>query len=478
MNSPVRFGTDGWRGRIAYDFTFENVARAARAMAETFRERSPKLDMMIVGHDRRFLSRAFAQTAATIYASADYDVLLAETYLPTPVLSWATKHMPGVAAATVITASHNPPSWNGFKIKEPFGGSAPPTTTRSIEEKIVGMTDADSFPPMEAEFENASRAGAITPFNPWPKYVRSMLKQVDVKTIKKAKLKIAVDTMFGAASNHYSKLLRSIGVDVEALHEDDNPGFCGVAPEPIAKNLLEIASLVKRKKLRCGLATDGDSDRLGAIDEKGNYFTTQQILSLVYWHMLRHRKKHWSIARSVSTTRMVDLVASRVGQRCYETPVGFKYIAEKMVAGDAQIGGEESGGIGIIDHIPERDGILTGLLLLEIIAVTGKGLKANYDELCREERPYYFTRLDLHITKDQMESAMSRLNQRPPGAWDGRKVKTPLMIDGFKYYLEDGAWILIRPSGTEPIFRLYAEAETQKAADHLVDVARRFVVGT
>jgi phosphomannomutase/4-hydroxy-L-threonine phosphate dehydrogenase PdxA len=475
--TEIKFGTDGWRALIARDYTFDNVALVSHAVAETMKEKAPDRKKMVVGYDRRFLSRAFAEATAAVFASHGYEALLAETFLPTPAISWAAKNEPGVAGATMITASHNPPDWNGYKFKETFGGSARPELTKEFEKRIVALAGKTGPAPTREEYEKLAKAGKIRPYNPRERYFDAVRKMIDVDLIRKSKARIGLDVMYGAASGHYVELLRSVGVEALEIHGDDNPGFGGTPPEPIGKNLTELCALVKKNRFACGLATDGDADRLGAVDEEGNYFTTQQILSVVYWHMLRNRGKRWSIARSASTTRMVDLIAARAGFKAHETPVGFKYIADKMVNGEAQIGGEESGGIGILDHNPERDGPLTGLLLLEIVAATGKGLKAIYDDLCREERPYYFVRHDLHLSEAQAETAVGKLKSAPPKSWDGRPVETLSLIDGHKFYLADGGWVLIRKSGTEPIFRLYAEAESEAASQKLVDAARKFVEG-
>ncbi|HLG20395.1 MAG TPA: phosphoglucomutase/phosphomannomutase family protein [Bdellovibrionota bacterium] len=471
----IKFGTDGWRALIARDFTFETVTRVAHAVAAALHESAPDKKRMIVGHDRRFLSREFAQTVATVYANEGYEVLLAPSFLPTPALSWAAKNEPGVVGATVITASHNPAAWNGFKFKEPFGGSAHPKTTKAFETKIAELGAKSFAAPTSEDFDRAAKSGKIRTYQPLEQYLEAVKKLIDLDRIRKAKLRVGLDVMHGAASGHLASLLRSNGVEVTELHGEDNPGFRGVPPEPIEKNLMELCAAVAKNDWACGLATDGDADRLGAVDEDGSYFSTQQILSVAYWHMLQNRKKKWSIARSVSTTRMVDLVAKRAGQKCFETPVGFKFIAEKMVNGEAQIGGEESGGIGIIDHLPERDGLLTALLLLELVATAGKGLRAVYDDLCKAERPYYFTRNDIHLTVEQARSVVRRLTENPPDRWQGRPVETLSKLDGFKFYLRDGSWILIRPSGTEPIFRIYAEAESLPASEQLTAEAKKFV---
>jgi len=470
----IKFGTDGWRGIIALDFTFENVALVATAVARVMKKIQPNDDTMIVGYDRRFFSREFAQTAACIYAQHGFKVLISEHYVPTPALSWTVKNTPNTAGGTMITASHNPYSWNGFKFKEKFGGSASIEMTKKFEAELENLSPVVA--PMSDEFNALVAKKQITIFNPMEKYIQAVIQQVDVDAIRNAKFNVGVDAMYGAGSTHFRKLLESLGVTVTEIHAEENPFFGHTPPEPVEKNLNELSDLIKAKNLDCGLATDGDADRLGAIDEHGTSFTTQKILSVVYWHMLTNKKKSWSISRSVSTTRLVDLIAKARGFKCFETPVGFKNIAQEMVKGNAQIGGEESGGIGIVDHVMERDGLFTGLLLLELMAKTGKKLAAIYKDLCQEIRPYEFIRMDLHVPAETMKKAMDKLSKNTPKEWMGRKVETLLTIDGFKFYMEDGSWILIRPSGTEPIFRLYAEAETLDITQKLLDNVKAYVL--
>lgn len=473
--AKIKFGTDGWRGIIASDFTFENVALVATAVARVMKKIQPNDTTMIVGFDRRFFSREFAQTAACVYAEHGFKVLISENYVPTPALSWTVKNTPNCAGGTMLTASHNPYSWNGFKYKEKFGGSASNEMTKQFENEMDTIVSIGAVP-MGEKFVELVKDKKITIFNPMETYFNAVLKQVDVDAIRNAKFKVGVDAMYGAGSNHFRKLLESIGVQVTEIHAAENPFFAGTPPEPVEKNLTELSALIRDQKLDCGLATDGDADRLGAIDEFGNSFTTQKILSVTYWHMLKNKNKPWNISRSVSTTRLVDLIAAKYGKKCFETPVGFKNIAQEMVKGNAQFGGEESGGIGIVDHVMERDGLFTGLLLLELMAKTGKKLAAIYKDLSAEIRPYEFTRMDLHVPAEVMVKAMTKLSKNTPTVWMGRKVETLLTMDGFKFYMEDGSWILIRPSGTEPIFRLYSEAETLEASQKLLEEVKSYVL--
>ncbi|MEZ4819441.1 MAG: hypothetical protein R3A45_05950 [Bdellovibrionota bacterium] len=306
-------------------------------------------------------------------------------------------------------------------------------------------------------------------------YKRTILGLVDTQRIKNAQFSVAVDAMYGAGSHYFKEILESLNVTVTEMHAEENPNFGGIAPEPVEKNLQDLAKLVKKGGFSCGFATDGDGDRLGAIDSDGQSFTTQMILSSVYWHMLANKGKKWNIARSVSTTNMVDLIARKYGQECIETPVGFKFIAQAMVDGQAQIGGEESGGVGIVDYIPERDGIFTALVLLEMMATEKKSLGQIYQMICEQVRPYQFVRLDLDLPQEKMQQTMQRLQQDSPSHWGNREVARLQNIDGFKYYMKDGSWLLIRPSGTEPVFRLYAEAEDQHACHDLLKTVRTFI---
>lgn len=474
--SQIKFGTDGWRGLIAKDFTFENVTLVATAAAMVMKEKLPAKKTILVGYDCRFLSFEFAQCVATVFAKHGYTALIANEPMPTPVFSWCAKHYEDAAGAVVMTASHNPATWNGFKFKEIFGGSASPETTKAFEKKIVEIKATVSGYPSDEEFRQYEAAGKIKTVSPMSEYLVAIKKIVDVEAIRKSKFKIAIDTMYGSGSGHFQALLESIGVEVKSFHAEKNPGFGGTPPEPVEQNLRELCAFVASSKFSGGFASDGDADRLGAVDEHGTYFSTQKILSVVYWHMLVNRKKSWSIARSASTTKMVDLIAKKYGQVCYETPVGFKYIAEKIVEGKAQIGGEESGGIGIVDHIPERDSFLTALLLLELMATAKKGLAAVYADVCQEIRAYEFIRLDMHVPQDVMTRSMKRLQSAPPKEWNGREVETLSTLDGYKFYMTDGSWLLIRPSGTEPIFRLYADTESLVESQKLVDAAKTFVM--
>ncbi|MCB0326340.1 MAG: hypothetical protein KDD52_01865 [Bdellovibrionales bacterium] len=475
MNKPtIKFGTDGWRGVIAQDFTFENLTYMSHAVAKVCKKKYKDRNRIYIGYDRRFLSQDFARHCACIFAEHGFTVVWSQQYMPTPILSWATKQDSRSVGSIVITASHNPPTWNGFKFKEIFGGSAFKETTDEFEAALDFSMEHKIF--TSEKFDDLVKNEKIQFFDLKDQYIESVLNLVDIDLIRKSQFSVGIDPMHGSGSHILAEILEKIGVQCHEIHNNENPCFGGRNPEPIEENLRDLSALVRDQKLDAGFATDGDADRLGAIDEKGNSFTTQMILSSVYWHMLKHRKKAWNISRSVSTTKMVDLLADAYGQKCFETPVGFKNIAKNMVEGRAHIGGEEAGGIGFDGHIPERDSIATALMLLEMMAMSGKKLQECYSEICREIRPYQFVRLDVHAHPEIMGKALSVLKQDPPQSWDGRQVDHIQDIDGLKFYLKDGSWILVRPSGTEPIFRLYAEAESLSAANDLVRAIETFVL--
>lgn len=472
----IRFGTDGWRAIIAKDFTFDNLARVAYGVARYLKQKHPERKNMYVGFDRRFLSEEFAQMVASIYAFEGFDVFLTKTYCPTPVLSFKANQDPKAIGATIITASHNPPIYNGFKFKEFYGCSALQATTDGFEKAIEEVVDFSV--PCEKVFQGYLKNNKIKRVDLMDTYRTALFKHIDTQKIKKAGFRVAVDCMYGSGSMFFREILESLDIETLEIHAEENPGFCGVAPEPVEKNLKILSNIVKEHHLSCGFATDGDGDRLGAVDEHGNAFTTQMILSCVYWHWLKNKKKPWNIARSVSTTKMVDLIAEKYGQICIETPVGFKYIADQMVQGKAQIGGEESGGVGIEGYIPERDGIFTALMLLELMAFEEKSLHEIYAQICEEIRPYQFVRLDLHVENEIMVASMKRLQDNPPNQWLDREIDWIQTIDGFKFYMKDGSWLLIRPSGTEPVFRIYAEAENLQACHMLTQTAKHWIEAT
>ncbi|MDD2365560.1 MAG: phosphoglucomutase/phosphomannomutase family protein [Desulfuromonadaceae bacterium] len=448
----IKFGTDGWRGVIAKEFTFENLSRVAQATMDYLNREGLGNRGIVIGHDRRFLSRDFAKRVAEIAAGNDIHVRLTEDYAPTPAVSWAVRET-GSGAGIMITASHNPPEYNGFKIKESFGGSALPVTTKIIEE-IVAYNLVNERRVLALSYSEALNKGYIELFDPSEGYFHQLSRYVDLELIKKSGVKVVVDSMYGAGCGYISRLLP----DVKEIHNIENPSFGGRPPEPISQNLAELSALLKTGEYGVGLALDGDADRIGAVDENGDFFSSHYIFTVILRHLIDHKKLTGAVVKTVSTTRMIDLLADKFGLELLETPIGFKHICELMLEQDVLMGGEESGGLGVKGHLPERDGILLGLLLMEVIAANGKGLRQLLDETMNDIGHFFYQRIDRHIDDADKERLIEKLRSHPPTEIDGHQVVSTNFSDGFKFIFKNGDWLLIRPSGTEPLLRLYSEA--------------------
>ena len=461
----IKFGTDGWRGIIARDFTFDNLSMVAQATMDYLNRDGSGYKGVVIGYDRRFLSRDFARRVAEVAAGNGIRVLLTDGYAPTPAVSWAVKES-GAGAGIMITASHNPPEYNGFKVKECFGGSARPSTTKLLEE-IVAFNTANDRRVVAISFEEAVKKEMIEIFDPCVGYFRQIGRYVDLELIARAKIPAVVDPMYGAGSGFLPRLLAGI----DEIHTIENPLFGGKAPEPIGEHLAELSSLLRGGKYRVGLALDGDADRIGAVDENGDFFSSHCIFTVILRHLIEHKQLRGGVVKTVSTTRMVDLLARKYDLPLFETPIGFKHICELMLTEDILMGGEESGGLGVKGHIPERDGILLGLLLLEAVAVSGKGLRRLLDETMDEIGHFSYRRIDRRIDPGVREQLIARLNAQPPAEIDGRSVAATNFSDGFKFIFENGDWLLIRPSGTEPVLRLYSEAGSPEQVDRLLRAA-------
>ncbi|HXE96354.1 MAG TPA: phosphoglucomutase/phosphomannomutase family protein [Dongiaceae bacterium] len=448
----IKFGTDGWRGVIARDFTFENLSLVAQATMDYLNREGLGNKGVVIGYDRRFLSRDFARRVAEIAAGNGIHVRLTEDYAPTPAVSWAVRET-GSGAGVMITASHNPPEYNGFKIKEAFGGSALPATTGILEE-IVAYNRENNRRVISVPYDEALKKGTIELFDPCEGYFHQISRYVDLDLIARSGIRALVDPMFGAGSGFIPRLLPG----VDEIHNIENPSFGGVPPEPIGQHLQELSALLKSGKYLVGLALDGDADRIGAVDENGDFFSSHCIFVVILRHLIEHKKLSGAVVKTVSTTRMVDLLAEKFGLELFETPIGFKHICELMLERDILMGGEESGGLGVKGHIPERDGILLGLLLLEAVAVSGKGLRQMLDEIMDDIGHFYYQRIDRRIEDTSKAKLIAQLASDPPTVIDGQRVVATNFSDGFKFIFESGDWLLIRPSGTEPVLRLYSEA--------------------
>lgn len=470
------FGTDGWRGVISREVTFESIRAVAQAALDAFPPE--QLDRgVLVGFDRRFLSDRYAAEVAAVVAGNGRPCGLAGDYLPSPVLAHAVKAR-GAGLGIVVTASHNPPEWSGLKFKEPFGGSAAPETTARIE-RAADARAARGEAPRVADLARAKADGRVRALDPWPAYEAALWRLVDHEAIRGASavwgrpLRVVVDAMHGAAAGHLARLLRQCGAEVVELRAEWNPGFGGVNPEPVAKNLAPLAEAVRREGAAAGFACDGDADRVGAVDSTGRFVSSHEILALLLDDLAGRQGLRGRVVKTVSTTRMVDRLAARYGCPVTETPIGFKYICAEMLEGDVLIGGEESGGIGLAAHLPERDGMLNALLLAALVARAGRPLEAVLGDLEARVGPFAYERVDLEIEPEQRAEVALRLARADVPRLDGTAVVDRHARDGYKFLLEDDAWLLVRPSGTEPVLRIYAEAATPERVAALLAAGRR-----
>ncbi len=447
--TQIKFGTDGWRAIIGQDYTYENVGLVLQGFCDV-QASLGKTGVVIIGYDRRFCGKQFAEHAAEVLLANGFEVWLSQDYCPTPGVSWMVKHN-NALAGVVITASHNPFQWNGVKFKEGYGGSASPEYCKKIEEQIIANQQKKvKWVTMQAGLEN----GKLKYFDPNEAYLNQLASFVDIALIKKAKLKIVVDSLYGAGAGFIKKIL---GDQILEIRNENNPGFNGINPEPIDKNMQLTFETVLKNKADLALVTDGDADRIGAVDEQGVYVNSHQIFSLLLRHLVQVKKLRGDVVKTVSTTQMVTNMAKKFELPLHETPIGFKFICEKFLATQPLIGGEESGGIGVAAHVYERDGLLNGLLLAEIVAHHGKPLSQIIADLQKDYGPLFFQRQDVHLAQDKIKQLAEKLTQNPPQRIGEMVVRQTNFMDGFKFMFDDGAWLLIRPSGTEPLLRVYAE---------------------
>lgn len=470
---PIRFGTSGWRDVIADTFTFANVRLVARAIAEHLTAEGADHPHVVVGYDTRFLSEAFAAEAAAILAAHGIRVWLTDRDVPTPVIAYEVVRR-GAAGGLNITASHNPPEYNGLKLSGPSGGPILPTVTDRIEKRVQElMTQPETpCPPLE-ELE---AKGLVARIDPRPTYLNRLRELVDLRTIAAARLKVAIDLLYGTARGYLDEILREAGCDVQILHESRNPSFGGLAPDPSEANLRELASVARSGGFHLGLATDGDGDRYGILDRDGRFIEPNYILALLLRHLINTRGWRMGVARSVATSHLVDAVARLQTVPVYETGVGFKYLGEFITQGKVALCGEESAGLSILGHVPEKDGILAALLVTEMIATAGgPSIQRLLDALYAEVgSTIYARRLNFHLTREQQERVALRL-QNLPTRVAGLAVVEVNTLDGTKLLLENGSWFLVRSSGTEPVMRLYLDAHSEERLDELTAAARAFL---
>lgn len=464
----IKFGTDGWRAVIAKEFTFENVAIVTQALVDYLNSQAPENRTLIVGYDRRFLSERFATEVAAQLAANNFQVLLFDDAVPTPMVSFEVKTQ-GLPAGVVITASHNPPEFNGFKVKAPFGGSAPPEITKEIEANLYKNT------PIKMSISEAIAREKVKPFQPSINYGRHLAKIVDLEKIKSSNVHLVVDPMYGSGSRWVEHLLSGGKCQVTTIHSERDAYFGGVNPEPLAHNLLGLSEAVKKHSALLGLATDGDADRVGAVDEQGNFINSHQIVALLLQHLTKRRNQQGAVAITFSQSVLVKRIAKHYGLPIYETPIGFKYLAELMLNQDILIAGEESGGIGIKGNIPERDGILNSLLLAEAVIASGKTPSQLLESLWLEFGHFYYDRLDLHVDIKKGQDLVEKMKTSTPSTLAGEKIVEVATLDGTKLIFEDESWLLLRQSGTEPVLRLYCEATSQAKVEKLLKQAKSLI---
>jgi phosphomannomutase len=469
--NPIKFGTDGWRGVIAADFTFERVVMlaplAAQVLADNYGDIAANRTV-IVGYDRRFMAEDFAKVTAEALQEAGFDVLLSECFAPTPAFSWAAKAY-NALGAIVMTASHNPAAYLGLKVKSAFGGSVPPEITEQIEAKI-----GQALPP-------ADKPGKIEKFDPWVSYCQGLQQKVDIAAIRDAiaseKLKVYVDVMHGAAATGLERLL---GCSVEEINSDRDPLFGGGAPEPLPKYLPDFFKAIKAgakdypNSLRVGIVFDGDSDRIAGADAEGNFLSSQVLIPILIEHLAERKGFTGEIVKTVSGSDLIPRLAQSYGRTVYETPIGYKYIGDRMLQAEVMIGGEESGGIGYGTHIPERDALLSALYVLEAVVESGEELGTIYRRLQHKtDFTAQYDRIDLPLANMEVRAKLlERLKEETPKEVAGMPVVDCLDVDGYKFRMDDNTWLLIRFSGTEPVLRLYCQAPTMPEVRKVLEWAR------
>ena len=469
MTTDIRFGTDGWRGLIAEDFTFANVARCAQGLADYLKARGTAGQGLVVGYDTRFLSRQFAETVASVCAGNGIKVYLSEQAAPTPVVSYNVLHRQAAGAA-IITASHNPALWNGFKFKPEYAGSATQEITDQLEARIKAVDEVKSVP-----LERGRDTGLVTNIDPAPPYLEGIKALVDLEAIQNAGLHVVADAMFGAGAGYFSGLLSGGKTTIEELHGYPNPAFPGMdRPEPIAHNLTSLAEHLRAGDYSVGLALDGDADRFGLMNEQGNFISTQQVFSLLALYLLEYKEPRGPLVKGVTASMMLNKLGQKFGVEVYDMKVGFKYIGPKMAEVNALLGGEESGGFAFRGHIPERDGILSGLYLLEYMAQTGKSPSLLVEYLFEQVGPHYYQRRDLTFHPQARTQIEQRLYSQQLTELAGMRVRQSDSVDG-RRLIFDNAWLASRFSGTEPLLRIYVEADRPEKVTALLDAAAAYL---
>jgi len=470
INSPIKFGTDGWRGVIAQDFTFGNVRACAQGVASYLKQVGLSGRGLIIGYDNRFASEDFAAAAAETVAANDIKVYLCPAASPTPVISYGVLNRQA-GGAIIITASHNPAIWNGFKYKSETGSSAPPEVTAEIERliaealatgKVTRLPLAEAINQNKVEYLDLDQS-----------YFDQVSKLVDLDAIRRSGIKAVIDPMYGAGIGYFRRLLGGSNLKLAEINSRRNPLFPGIRPEPIAVNLKKLSATVKNKSADVGIATDGDADRIGIVDEKGKFLTQLQVFALLAYYLLEVRGERGAIVKTITTTSMLYRLGEMYNVPVFETAVGFKYVAPVMERENAMVGGEESGGYGFRGHVLERDGILAGLYFLDLVAKTGKTPSQLINLLYDKVGPHHYQRWDVEFPEEKRQSIIQRVQESRPAQIDGVKVVRIDTADGFRFILEDNTWLLIRFSGTEPLLRIYTETDSPERVERLLETGKK-----
>ncbi|MFC1507933.1 phosphoglucomutase/phosphomannomutase family protein [Pseudomonadota bacterium] len=467
----IQFGTGGWRALIGEEFTKENVRLVAQALANIMLKEQVTSNGFVIGYDRRFLSDKAAAWFAEVLAANGVNVSFIDKYVPTPIVMFQCKEI-GATYSACITASHNPADYNGVKIFIEGGRDADEIITQKIEHQITGLTASDV---KSIDFEDALKSKKITKINPMNEFVDSIINFINIEAIKKANLRVLIDPMFGVAKNALQSVLISGRCDVDVINDGQNPSFGGLMPSPNAATLYRLKHLVAHEGYDIGIGTDGDADRLGIIDEKGNFIHPNEVLLLLYYYMLKYKGWKGSVVRNIATTHLLDKVAAAYDEKCFEVPVGFKHISSQMEADDSLIGGESSGGLTIRGHIKGKDGVFASSLLVEMISVTGKKLSEMLDEIYTKYGYAYTAEGDCTFKASDRERLYDKIyveKALPEFEYDVEKVS---YADGAKVYFKNGGWALARFSGTEPLLRLFVEMKDQQQAEAVLQQMKVFL---
>lgn len=465
----IKFGTDGWRAIIAEDFTFENVKKVTQAYAQYLKSCKTTDLKAVVGYDTRFLSADFAKTAAAVLAANDIKVLMFTEPLPSPSLCLAIIEK-SASGGIMITASHNPFNFNGIKIKTAKGAPASPDQTKKIESNV------GRFKTKHIGYEQAVKSGLIAEIEYRRAYLKRLKDYVNFDLIKQKKFKVLHDSMYGAGGRLIEELFQTTKLSIDTARSEINPSFCGINPEPIPKNLKLTVDIMKNKKYDLALVTDGDGDRIGAVMPGGRFLSPGWIMALLLLHMVKNRKQSGSVVKTISNSSLISKIAQRYNLNLHETPVGFKHIAKIMQREDILIGGEESGGIGFKGYIPERDGILSGLLLLEMMAYENKSITKIIEDVEKDFGKYCYKRTDIHYPNEYKQKLFQELRKNKIQSISGIRVARHDHSDGTRIMLQDGSWLIFRLSGTEPILRIYSESSSERRVNNLLNFGQNFAL--